>query len=181
MTDSSIDNQASSSTLATNARVIFSCLLGAWGWYLATHPGHFGFLDNIDLAIHETGHLVFGAFGETMTVLGGTLFQLIVPLTFAGYFLLKGDRYAATVPLWWAGQNLFNISRYIADARAQERPLVGGGEHDWLWLLDEWSILEHDLTIAARVHGIGALIVVGAAAAGVWLAMKRSSVVRRGS
>ena len=60
-----------------------------------------------------------------MNVLGGTLFQLIVPLTFAGYFAMKHDWHAATVPLWWTGQNCWNIARYISDARAQDLPLVG--------------------------------------------------------
>jgi hypothetical protein len=154
-------------------RLILSLVLGVYGWYLAERPQHFGFLDNIDLAMHETGHLVFAPFGEFMNVLGGTLFQLLVPLAFVGYFLHKRDWHAATVPLWWAGQNLFNIGRYIADARAQELPLVGGGEHDWVWLLDEWSVLEHDLTIAGNVHAVGVWIVLGAAALGVVAAGNR--------
>jgi hypothetical protein len=43
----------------------------------------------------------------------------------------QGDRHGATVPLWWLGQNCWNISVYIKDPRAQELPLVGGGEHDY--------------------------------------------------
>jgi len=157
---------------AASARLALSAGLGLYGWYLARRPGHFGFLDNIDVAIHETGHMVFAPLGETMNVLGGTLFQLLVPLAFVGYFLGRRDWHAATVPLWWAGQNLFNIARYIADARAQELPLVGGGEHDWLWLLDEWSVLEHDLAIAGYVHAAGVWVVLLSAMAGMWLATR---------
>lgn len=153
-------------------RLVLSVLLGLYGWYLARRPGEFSFLDNIDVAIHETGHLVFAPFGEFMGVLGGTLFQLIVPLSFMGYFLWKREWHSATVPLWWAGQNLFNIARYIADARAQELPLVGGGEHDWVYLLDEWSALEHDLAIAGRVHAAGVWVVLLASIAGIWLASR---------
>ena len=47
-------------------RLALTSALAAYGWFLATHPGHFGFIDNVDLAIHETGHLVFAPFGEFM-------------------------------------------------------------------------------------------------------------------
>ena len=37
-------------------------------------------IDTIDLFIHETGHLVFKLFGRFMEILGGSLFQVIIPL-----------------------------------------------------------------------------------------------------
>ena len=64
---------------------------------------------------------MFSPFGEFMQFLGGTLFQLIMPAAFVGYFLRR-DRHAASVALWWIAQNLWNISVYIRDARAQELP-----------------------------------------------------------
>ena len=51
----------------------------------------------------KAGHVFFGPFGEFIGFLGGTLMQLIVPLTFLGYFLYKRDQYAASVLLWWVG------------------------------------------------------------------------------
>ena len=154
------------------SRLALTALLAVYGWFLATHPGYFGFIDNIDLAIHETGHLVFAPFGEFMNVLGGTLFQLIVPLTFVGYFAKQRDWHAATVPLWWTGQNCWNIARYISDARAQDLPLVGGGEHDWFWILDELDLLHRDLAIGRAVHGIGVVLYIVSVVAGVMLARK---------
>ena len=156
-------------------RLALTLGLAVYGWFLATHPGYFGFVDNIDLAVHETGHLVFAPFGEFMNVLGGTLLQLILPLTFAGYFARKGDWHAATVPLWWTGQNCWNIARYISDARAQDLSLVGGGEHDWLWILDELDLLHRDLAIGRAVHGVGILLYLVSVIAGVLLARKRVS------
>ncbi len=156
-------------------RLGFSLLLGVAGLWLATHPGHFGLLDHVDLAIHETGHLIFGPFGEVVGALGGTLFQLIVPATFIGYFAWKRDWYATTFPLWWMGQNCFNIARYIGDARAQELPLVGGGEHDWAFLLAWWEVLDRDVTIGRAVHSVGAIVCLGAAIAGVYFTRVRDS------
>lgn len=97
--------------------------------------------------------------------------QLIVPMAFGGYFLRRGDRHAATVALWWVAQNLWNISVYIADARAQELPLVGGGEHDWAYLLDHLDLLAKDVAIGRAVHLLGVVLYVmsligGAATAG---------------
>jgi hypothetical protein len=154
------------------ARAALTLFLAVYGWFLAIHPGYFGFIDNVDLAIHETGHLVFSPFGEFLTVLGGTLFQLIVPLIFVGYFALRRDWYSATVPLWWVAQNCWNIARYVSDARAQDLPLVGGGEHDWFWILGELDLLHRDLAIGRAVQGIGVLIYLVSVIAGAFLARK---------
>lgn len=129
-----------------------------YGLVLLLHPERYGFLDSLDLAIHETGHLVFGPLGEFVGFLGGTLMQLIVPAVFAGYFLHRRDRHAATVALWWVGQNLWNISVYIRDARAQQLPLMGGGEHDWAYLLDTLDLMDQDLSIARTVHLAGVVL-----------------------
>ena len=39
--------------------------------------GEFAAIDNVNLPIHETGHILFGMFGELVTAMGGSLFQLI--------------------------------------------------------------------------------------------------------
>ena len=137
--------------------------------------GGYHFLDDVDLAIHETGHWVFAWGGDVITALGGTLFQLIVPLAFAGYFARKRDWHAATVPLWWVGQNGWNIARYVADARAQELPLVGGGEHDWAFLLAEWDLLPRDLAIANAVRIVAFGLMVGSAVGGWWIIRRQKA------
>ena len=60
----------------------------------------------------------------------------------------------------------------MSDARAQDLPLVGGGEHDWLWLLDDLDLLHHDLAIGRAVHGLGILLYLVSVVAGVILARK---------
>jgi len=144
------------------ALTIGLALYGAW---CGLTPERFHWPDGIDLPIHETGHLVFAWGGEVLAALGGTLFQLLMPLAFVWYFWREGDRHAASVPLWWVGQNCWNVARYVADARAQELPLVGGGEHDWAFLLATWDGLAHDQVIARVVRAVGWLIV----GASVWL------------
>jgi hypothetical protein len=142
------------------ARRVLTVALFVWGAYDLAHPGRGTLLDGVDLAIHETGHLVFGPFGEFIGFAGGTLFQLIMPAVFVVYFWRRGDRHAASVALWWIGQNCGHIATYVADARAQELPLVGGGEHDWFYLLSATGQLPHDLGIARAVRSAGVLLLV---------------------
>lgn len=154
------------------ARLALTIALAMYGIPSLLHPEQGRLLDSVDLAIHETGHLVFGPFGEFIGFAGGTLFQLIVPATFVWYFWRRGDRHAATVPLWWVGQNLWNISVYVRDARVQELPLVGGGEHDWAYLLGRMGWLAHDQGIGKSAHAMGTLVYLIAASYGVMSALR---------
>jgi hypothetical protein len=153
-------------------RLAITIVLALYGIRCLTHPERGGLLDNVDLAIHETGHLVFGPFGEVIGFLGGTLLQLIAPVAFVVYFARRGDRHAATVPLWWVAQNLWNVSVYVKDARAQELPLVGGGEHDWAFLLDHFGLLSHDQGIGKAVHASGTLVYLAATVLGLLAAIR---------
>ncbi len=129
-----------------------------YGAFLALHPDHFGWLDGVDLAIHEAGHPLFGVFGEFVGFLGGTLMQLLMPSLLVWYFTRRGDRHAATVALWWVAQNLWNVSVYVKDARAEELPLVGGGEHDWNYLLGRLGLLGQDQLLGEAVRFAGVLL-----------------------
>ena len=152
-------------------RMILTGVLAVYGWLCLRSPGTYRWLDSLDLAIHETGHLVFAFGGETLTVLGGTLFQLIIPASLAVALWRRGDRHGATVPLWWLGQNCWNISVYVRDARAQELPLVGAGEHDWAFLLDHAGLLERDHAVAGAVYLAGVVLYAIAIVSG-WLFLR---------
>jgi hypothetical protein len=139
-------------------RLVLTAVLAIYGWLCLRTPGTYRWLDSLDLAIHETGHLVFAPFGQTLSVLGGTLLQLLLPAAFIVALWRSGDRHGATVPLWWMGQNCWNISVYIKDARTQALPLVGGGEHDWAFLLGEWDRLAQDQALGGVVYLLGVLL-----------------------
>jgi hypothetical protein len=151
------------------ARLALTFILALYGFLLLRHPEAGSLVDNIDLPIHETGHLVFRPFGDFMQFLGGTLFQLIMPCTFVVYFWRRRDRHAASVALWWVAQNFWNISVYIGDARAQELPLVGGGEHDWAYLLGRLGRLRQDQAIGHSLWMLGVLVYSIAIAGGLWM------------
>jgi len=119
-------------------------------------------LSNVDLIFHEAGHTILFFFGDFIRVLGGTVGQLAVPFIVAINFLFRQSLYASMIALWWVGENLTNISVYVADAREQVLPLLGGEIHDWLYLLGKTGLLQHDLIVAKVFWVLGSLIMISA-------------------
>ena len=150
-------------------RLLVATGLGLYGWMRFSSPEYWDLLDDVNLAIHEAGHLVFAPLGDHPGVLGGSLFQVLVPAAFVAYFLVRRERFAASVVLAWVGASLGNVARYIADARAQDLPLLGGENaiHDWWYLLTEWDLLPQDVAIARWVRLAGTLAFVVAVTAAV--------------
>jgi len=156
------------------ARLVLAVLLALYGgWLVLAYRWHF--VDGANLLFHEAGHVFFAVFGTTLTVLGGTLGQLFFPIACIVHFARRASLAEAAVAVVWLGENLMNVAIYVADARAQVLPRVGGGGHDWHWLLSHWGLLEHDVTIARGVHALGALVVLAgmAAAAAAALPQRR--------
>lgn len=153
-------------------RLLAAVALGLYGWARLRNAEHWDLLDDVNLAVHEAGHVFFGPLGDHMAVLGGSLFQVLVPLAFVIYFLVRRDMFAGSVVMAWLGASLGNVALYISDARAQELPLLGGENviHDWWYLLIEWDLLPHDLVIARWVRMAGALAVVTAVTGGILFA-----------
>ena len=126
-------------------------------------------LDGANLVFHEAGHPLFAVFGETFGLLGGTLLQLMVPAALATTFWVQRHPASTALAGAWAFQNLWNIARYVADARSQCLPLVGGGEHDWALLLGRWGLLAQDQQIAGVLRVLGWAGVLGC---GLWAATR---------
>jgi hypothetical protein len=147
-------------------RLGITAMLAVYSIVLLASPEYWSFLDNINLPIHEAGHLLFAVFGDTMGLLGGTLLQLLVPIIFAAYFMTHADDHGASVAIWWLGQNCLNVSAYIGDAQLMELPLVGGGEHDWNIMLTQWGLLPSTEQLANLVRAFGVVLFVTALAWG---------------
>ena len=101
-----------------------------------------------------------------MMILGGSLFQIMLPLFLTGVFLIRQrDTFAASITLWWCGQSFMDLSPYIADAEARALPLVGGmGEeaHDWGNLLTMMNAVEHAALLARASFCLGTVIMLTA-------------------
>jgi len=140
--------------------------------YFAHSGSHWVFpLDNANLAFHEFGHPFFGTFSERLMVYGGTLGQLVFPIVTLLVFWYRREAASCAICAIWLFENLFNIARYMADARAHELPLVGGLDpelyHDWTEIFVRWHVLNLDTRIAGFVGFIGWI---GTFAVVTWLA-----------
>jgi hypothetical protein len=151
------------------ARVAGTLLLAWWGrvLYHDWPNANNSFLHNIILPIHETGHMVFMAFGEYLHAAGGSIFQILFPAIFVGYFLWKKQKYAATIPLWFAGVSAIDVVAYIKDAPYGEMELIGG-EHDWSYLLGETRWMHAADRIGDAVLHFGGLCIVVAVLLGLY-------------
>jgi hypothetical protein len=119
-------------------------------------------IDNANLVTHESGHLLFGWFGPTLGLWGGTLMQLLVPLALAISFAWRGHTAGTAFCAFFFFENFLGIARYMADARVQLLPLVTVGDsgeegvmHDWFQIFSSLNVLEYDTKIAVVVRTLG--------------------------
>jgi hypothetical protein len=133
----------------------------ATGWAVflallfASEPGFIFGLDHANLLFHEAGHPFIGLFSNRLETYGGTMGQLTFPVALAISFWRKGQALSFAASVIWFFENWLNIARYMADARALELPLLGGGDHDWNTIFTRWNVLQYDLDIAGTVKCIG--------------------------
>ncbi len=142
-----------------------------WGWKFIVTPletNYTGesFLHLINLPFHEAGHVMFIPFGRFMTILGGTLGQILMPMICLGTFLIKTrDPFGAAVALWWTAESMMDIAPYINDARALDLMLIGGvtgketDGHDWNNILTVLDLLEWDHRLAHLAYNIGIFLI----------------------
>jgi hypothetical protein len=147
----------SAATTSSNVRLVKGIVLLAFAGYVLRsllNPSLYVLLDYANLAMHEGGHVIFSPFGEVMTILGGSLMQVLMPIGIAveSEFRRK-ERFGAGMVLLWAAESMANVSVYIADASARDLPLLTDDpdSHDWWQLLGRWNMLAKDHQIAGYV------------------------------
>lgn len=128
------------------------------------------FLHLPDLIFHEAGHFIFAPFGRFMTVLGGSLLQVLIPVIAIVAFVRQEEPFSAAICAWWAGQNFVDLAPYIADARSLRLVLIGGRTgaevegHDWEFILNSLGISHYAHPLGYAAHAIGILIMIAALA-----------------
>ena len=120
------------------------------------------FMHNINLAFHEFGHVFFSPFGTLMMFLGGSLFQILLPLLpLAVFTFQQHDNFSAALMLAWCGQSFIDVAPYIRDAEYRALPLVGGAtevNHDWGNILTMLDAVQSCYTLAKISFGIGLVV-----------------------
>jgi hypothetical protein len=156
------------------AAYLFVLIYYAWILLVRHVPTAETFYHLVDLPFHEAGHIIFRIGGAFLTVLGGSLFQIIMPSIIFGHFFLRKDYFGAAIVLFWVGENFLDVSYYIGDARAMKLQLLGCEEppcegHDWNNILNTLGILSWDTAIARFIFDLGAILMVGSIGYGLWL------------
>ena len=144
-------------TTSQYTKVVLAFAAGAYSVAYASTPVQWHFIDNLDLLIHEAGHVIFYLFGTFLYILGGSLFQILFPFVFVVYFWLGRNFYAASIVLHWVGMNCINVSVYASDAVRMQLPLLGGDSttHDWHYILGTLNLLPHTDQVGACLYGLG--------------------------
>jgi hypothetical protein len=142
--------------------------------YAFSAHGGYLFIDSANLVVHEGGHNLFGWFGPTLGLWGGTLLQWLVPFLLAVYFFTERQTTGFIFCLFFFFENWLYTATYMADARTQVLPLVTTGdpefvEHDWYAIFSSLGVLNYDTRIAAVVRLLGWC---GMIACVVWLAFR---------
>jgi len=142
--------------------------------YAFNMHGGYLFIDSANLVVHEGGHLLFGWFGGTLGLWGGTILQWLVPLLLAAYFFHERQPAAFVFCMFFFFENWLYTATYMADARAMVLPLVTAGnsdyvEHDWNTIFSGFGLLPYDTTIATVVRILGWS---GMLASTAWLAAR---------
>lgn len=128
--------------------------------YCITHLSSWHIIDGVNLLMHEAGHIIFIPLGTFMTILGGSLLQILVPCLFALYFWKQDQFIEVSVMFLWIGQNFINVSVYAGDAIAMQLPLLGGDTsgHDWHNLFSMMGVVQHAVGISHFIYAIGIMI-----------------------
>jgi len=140
-----------------------------WGIRLALmdyRDGEMGgsFMHAILLPIHEAGHVLFMPLGHFMMMLGGSLFQLLLPLIVAATVLWQNhDPFGAALGVWWCGVSMMDLAAYIYDAKSPQLTLLGGhtgedGPHDWIYLLGVFGKVQQAQSYGTAVYWLGVLL-----------------------
>jgi len=149
-------------------RLVLAILFTLYFVWIALDPMQGSFLDNVDLPIHEFGHLLFRPFGQFLMVAGGSLFQVIMPAIFVGYFIWQRSFYSAAIVLFWVGQSILNVWVYAADAVVMKLVLTSGftgsegSFHDWNYLLTATGLLTSTKIVAGAIRLAGTLVIISA-------------------
>jgi hypothetical protein len=128
--------------------------------YAFSMHGGFLFIDTANMVVHEGGHALFGWFGATLGLWGGTILQWLVPFLLAIYFFRERQTTGFVFCLFFFFENWIYTATYMADARALELPLVTLGDpefakHDWNTIFSNLGVLKYDTLIAGGVRFLG--------------------------
>lgn len=125
-------------------QIIGSLVYGGYFWMCLLTSKDFHFIDTVNLIFHEAGHAIFFFLPELLVAIAGSVFQILVPLSFVIYFYRRKEYLSACLLVFWLAQNINSVSLYVRDAVPMQLPLLGGegSIHDWNYIFSTLNMLE---------------------------------------
>jgi len=167
------------------ALIVACAFYGLFLLQAAQGKGALLLIDLVFVPLHEGGHLLFQWFSEPLMVAGGTLLQVAVPAMLVAFFFSQREVQGTAFCAFFFFEQFLPIATYMADARAQELPLLSVGDsdqviHDWNYLFARWGLLAHDTQIAQAVRIVGWIGMVGTVGWMVWRSLESETPARAG-
>jgi hypothetical protein len=101
-------------------------LIAVWGWFALVRNDQTPIFVYLNIAVHETGHVLFRPFGELTMLMMGSGFEVLFPLGVGVYLLVRKRDLVATAVAWgWAASALASAATYIGDADDGTLALLG--------------------------------------------------------
>lgn len=152
------------------ARALLLAAFAVWGVVLiaqdlATGAMARSFIHLPLLVFHEAGHVIFMPLGEWVSVLGGSLGQLLMPAILSiALWRVRRDAFGAAIGIWLLGVSLLDVAPYMYDALDPQLMLLSGstgeeGGHDWIRLFSSMGLLGKAQSIGRATHHLGAAVV----------------------
>jgi len=117
-------------------------LIAVWGWFALVKNDQTPIFVYLNIAVHESGHVLFRPFGELTMLVMGSGFEVLFPFVVGVVFLLRKRDLVSTAVCWgWAASALASAATYIADADDGRLALLGAtgpdAAGDWERILGE--------------------------------------------
>jgi hypothetical protein len=129
---------------------------------LRSQDFEFSMFGGVIFGVHELGHLVFAPLGEFLSVAGGSIAQIALPIAAMALFHRQKNRFAVAVCGCWLAVSMGQLGIYVADARAESMDLVSfspeGATHDWNYLLERMHLLKSDVALGHFVKFTGWIV-----------------------
>jgi hypothetical protein len=101
-------------------------LISVWGWFALVQNDQTPIFVFLNIAVHETGHVLFRPFGELTMLMMGSGSEVLFPLLVGAYFLIRKRDLVATAVAWgWAASASASAATYIGDADDGRLALLG--------------------------------------------------------
>jgi hypothetical protein len=106
-------------------------LIAVWGWFALVQNDQTPIFVYLNIAVHESGHVLFRPFGELTMLIMGSGFEVLFPFAVGVVFLIRKRDLVSTAVSWgWSASALASAATYIADADDGRLALLGASGPD---------------------------------------------------